>query len=323
MWPAGETRIETAGTILLFALGVALVVKGGDLFVSSSVAIAAHARLPRVLIGSTLVSLATTAPELTVSATASFRGQSGLAIGNAVGSAIANIGLILGVLCLLHPLAVRARDFRVPAFVMLGAGILLTVLTIPLRLERWAGGLLLACGLAFLAVDYLRHRVGRAEAQENADTPTMGLRKAGVMFAIGAATVIGGSRLLCDNGVVLARMIGIPPMVIGLSLVAIGTSLPELVTAITAARKGVPDLSLGNVLGANILNVTLVSGLAATIRPLTMTRGMQLYNFPAMLAIFILLLVLARTGRRLTRKEGGILLGVYVLYLVGLFMLPK
>jgi cation:H+ antiporter len=130
-----------------------------------------------------------------------------------------------------------------------------------------------------------------------------------------------GSRLLCDNGVRLAELVGIPQIVIGLTLVALGTSLPELVTAITAARKGVPELSLGNVIGANILNITLVTGTAAAIRPLTMTRRMQAYNLPAMVAIFVLLVILARTHRRLTRAEGGVLLGAYALYLTVLFLL--
>lgn len=308
--------------ILLFTVGVALVVKGGDLFVASSVSIASHARLPRILIGSTLVSLATTAPELAVSATASFRGIPSLAIGNAVGSAIANIGLILALLCILHPMAVRARDFRVPSVAMLLAGILLAILTVPLKLGPWAGALLVTFGLAYLVLDVRRHRGLRDDGLETDarhQDALMPMRKAIARFAVGAVLVVAGSRLLCDNGRVLAEFIGIPRIVIGLTLVAIGTSLPELVTAISAARKGVPELSLGNVLGANILNVTLVSGTAACIHPLTLVRRMQLYNLPAMLVFFTLLLVLARTGNRLTRKEGVILMGTYVVYLVGLF----
>jgi cation:H+ antiporter len=252
------------------------------------------------------------------------RGEPGLAIGNAVGSAIANIGLILGVLCLLHPMAVRARDFRLPAYTMLMMGILLTILTIPLRLERWAGVLLLTFGGAYLVVDYRRHWAAREEGAEPEAKPSeakMTLRAAVIWFLVGAATVVVGSRLLCDNGVRLAELVGIPQMVIGLTLVAFGTSLPELVTAVTAARKGVPELSLGNVIGANILNVTLVTGTAAAIRPLTMIRRMQLYNLPAMVVIFALLIVLARTHRRLTRAEGGVLLGAYALYITVLFLL--
>jgi len=307
-------------------IGAALVIKGADFFVSASVAIAHYAKIPRVVIGSTLVSLATTAPELAVSATASFRGNPKLAIGNAVGSAIANIGLILGVLAILRPMSVRARDFRLPGFVMLGAGVLLFFLTLPLHLARWAGLLLLACGCSYLLTDYWRHRPQpgtEPETVDSAQVPTMSLRNSIGIFVLGAVMVIGGSRLLCDSAVELAERVGIPEMIIGLTLVAFGTSLPELVTAITAARKGVPELSLGNVVGANIMNVTLVTGTAATIRPLTLSPSLQRYNFPAMIAIFVLLLILARTGRRLTRKEGWVLISFYALYLVGLIFLRQ
>lgn len=304
---------------------------------TSSVAIAYYARLPRVVIGSTLVSLATTAPELTVSATASLRGNPGLAIGNAVGSAIVNIGVILGVLCILRPMNVRGRDFRLPAFVMLGSGILLFLLPraaprvgggTEYLLTPWTGWVLLLVGVACLVGDYLRHRPRRGvepETVDAADGPKASLRRSVVIFGIGAALVIGGSRLLCDNAVVLAARMHVPPMIIGLTLVAFGTSLPELVTAITAARKGVPELSLGNVIGANIMNITLVTGTAALLsaKPLRMSAYTRFYNFPAMIAIFILLIILARTGRRLSRAEGWVLVGFYAVYLVGLILIKE
>jgi len=313
----------TPGVLLLLGVGFALIIKGGDLFVSSSVAVAHHMHIPNVVIGSTLVSLATTAPELAVSATASFHGQPGLAIGNAVGSAIANIGFILGMLCVLHPIPVRPKDFLIPAFVMLGAGLLMVALTWQLSLGRVGGGFLVACGLAYLVVDYLRHRPGeggqmaRVEVLEH---DIMTLRRALLVFSVGAVLVLIGSQLLSRNAVVLAERAGVSPILIGLTLVAFGTSLPELVTAITAARKGVPELSLGNIIGANILNVTLVTGTAASIAPLKLDRWTQAYSFPAMVAMFILLIVLGRLGKRLSRRDGFILLGFYALYLTILFI---
>lgn len=332
--PHGGPPIESLplpATIALFILGVGLVIKGADLFVAASVSIARHARIPNVVIGSTLVSLATTSPELAVSATASLRGNPGLAIGNAVGSAIANIGLILGLLCILRPMNVLARDFRVPSLAMLAGGILLFFLPQAgqggaFELRRWAGVVLLALGAAYLFTDYWRHRPKPDDVPETAaadERPAMGLGKSAALFFLGAAMVIVGSRLLSDNGVVLARRLGVPPMIIGLTLVAMGTSLPELVTAISAARKGVPELSLGNVVGANIMNITLVTGTATVLsgKPLAMSRAVRFYNFPAMLAVFVLLLVVARTGHRLTRREGWCLVAFYALYLVGLILL--
>lgn len=313
-------------TLILLALGFALVIKGGDLFVSSSISIAHHAKLPRVLIGATLVSLATTAPEMAVSATASIRGNPGLAIGNAVGSAIANIGLILGILCILRPMAVRPREFRPPLVVMLVFGLLLTAMTVPLQLRRTDGAILIACALGWLVADYIRHTrsgEGRADDVATVEETVLALRPAVLLFLLGGGLVVGGSRLLTDNAVKLATMLGVPPMMIGLTLVAIGTSLPELVTAITAARKGVPELSLGNVLGANILNVALITGTAGAIAPLRMSRMMQAYNFPAMLALFLLLLLLSYTSRRLSKREGVILLTFYALYVAGLIFLRE
>jgi len=318
--------MATLTTVLLFSLGVAIIIYAGDVFVTASVAIAKHARIPRAVIGGTLVSLATTAPELTVSATASFQGNPGLAVGNAVGSVICNIGLIVGLLCVLHPLDVRERDFRFPALYMLGSGVLLTGLTVSLRLGRPRGALLMAVGLAYLAIDTIRHRrmaEDAGAADEGKDGPGWSMRKSVLSFLAAAGAVVLGSRLLSDNGVELATLLGVPPMVIGLTLVAVGTSLPELVTAVAAARKGVPELSLGNVVGANILNITLITGVSGVIHPLTMTRKTQLYNFPAMLVVILLLLVQARTGGKLTRREGWVFLLFYGFYVGGLFLLGE
>ncbi len=318
--------------VALLVLGIAVIIKGGDLFVTASVAIARRARLSPAVIGGTLVSLATTMPELAVTTTASLRRNPGLAVGNAVGSAICNIGLIVGLLCVLHPMPVRKEDFRVPAWTMLATGVLLTGLTIPLRLTRPAGLLLIGCAVVFLGLDLIRRwrrtaAAPPAGAEHGAPdvaasaAPAWRAGQLALRFVAGAALVVAGSRLMVDNGVALAARMGVPPMIIGLTLVAVGTSLPELVTAVTAARKGVPELSLGNVVGANILNLTLVTGMAGAIHPLELARRTQLYNFPAMLAVFLLLLVQARTGRKLTRQEGGILLVFYGLYLAGLLVI--
>ena len=307
--------------MLLFIAGVVLLIFGGEFFVESSISLASHLEVPRILIGTTLVSLATTAPELAVSARASALGQPGLAIGNAVGSAIANIAFILGLLCVLKPMTVKRRDFRLPSWVMLVMGIVVSVLAIPLLIERWSGIMLLVFGGAYLLFDYRRHRARPGRETETAETglEIMSIRRSIVLFIIGTLMVVGGSELLCRNGVQLAVLLGVPQIVIGLTMVAFGTSVPELVTAIHAARKGVPDLSLGNVIGANILNLTLVTGTAATIAPLAIrNRAHHVYNFGAMLFVFVLLKIMARTGRRLTRKEGWVLIGCYAAYLVGL-----
>lgn len=313
--------------LLLLLGGLALIIKGGDFFVAAAIRIAEFLRMPRVVIGSTLVSLATTTPELVVSIMAGLRGESGLAVGNAVGSCICNIGLILGVTAALKHVDVHFCALRVPLFAMIGFGLVLFVMTLDLSLSRWQGAVLIAGGLAYFIWDFARHWRDRkpddvAEAtaieSEKAATHWAWLQtKPGtvVQFLVGAAIVVAGSKLLVDGAVGLSARLGIPSIVVGLTVVAVGTSLPELVTAVTSSRKSVSDLAVGNVLGANIANLTLIVGAAAVIQTVGMDRLTQLFNFPALLVIMAVLVLMLWTGRRVTRREGVVLLGIYALYL--------
>jgi cation:H+ antiporter len=317
---------------LLLLIGLALIIKGGDLFVASSVRIAELLRVPRVLIGSTLVSLATTSPELVVSVTASLRGEPGLAIGNAVGSCIANIALIVGTVALMRPVVVEPAPVRVPFWIMTGLGLLVLVMTGDLHLGFWSGTLLLLLAAGYVAFDLYRHKAGavvkdaeEVEAMEEEIVASHRLlrtgRGAALVFGVGAALVIIGSRLLVDSGIEIAQGLGVPPIVLGLTVVAIGTSLPEYVTAITSTLKGVSDLSVGNILGANILNLGLIVGVSAMIHEVDMSRVTQLYNFPIMLLVMAMLGFYLIRQRRLSRSAGGALLGVYVAYVAGLALL--
>lgn len=313
--------------LLMLAGGLALIVKGGDLFVASAIRIAEFLRMPRVVIGSTLVSLATTTPELVVSVTSGLRGAPGLAVGNAVGSCICNIGLILGVTALLKGVDVHLRALRTPLLAMAGFAVLLFVMTLDLSLAPWQGGVLLAGGLAYFVWDFRQHWRDRKPADiaeataietEMAATGSAWVEtRAGTMwqFLAGAAIVVVGSWLLVEGAVGTAVQLGIAPIVIGLTVVAAGTSLPELVTAITSSRKAVGDLAVGNVLGANIANLSLVVGAAALIQGVGMDRPTQLFNFPALLAIMALLWWMLRGAGGLTRRMGVVLVAVYALYI--------
>ena len=310
--------------ILLIAVGFALVAKGGDLFVDSSIQIGRALRIPRFVIGGTLVSLATTAPELVVSATASWMGDSGIALGNAVGSCICNIGLIVGTVALIMPVEVDRADFIRRAAWMVAGGVLVVAFSWDRSMERVYGVLLLAGAAAYLIWDLagvLRARrragsdAGDAEAAE-------GLGGAVGWFAVGGVLVLLGSRLLVTSGQDLAAALGVPSAIIGFSIIAIGTSVPELVTGVTAARKGVPDLSLGNIVGANVLNLFLIVGLSGTIQPLALDPFSQRYGFP-WLGIFFLAIVGAVLRFGIVRRGAGVaLLMLYGLYVVGLVSLP-
>lgn len=313
-------------------MGLALLVKGGDLFVSAAIRLAEFLRMPRVVVGSTLVSLATTTPELVVSITAGVKGESELALGNALGSCICNVGLILGLTAAFKQIEVRPWALRAPLLAMFGFGALLFAFTIDLRLSRNQGLILVGGGLLYFAFDFLRHTRSPSpahlqEAAEIQQSISQRLRwfetKSGsiIQFVAGALIVVVGSRLLVDAAVHIAAALGIPSILIGLTIVAIGTSLPELITAVTSSRKAVSDLAVGNVLGANIANLTLIVGTAAIISDVGMSRATQLYNFPALLLIFAVLLWMLLTERKVSRREGTTLLVLYMLYLSGLILL--
>ena len=307
--------------VVFIVIGLGLVAKGGDLFVDSSISIGRALSIPRFVIGGTLVSLATTTPELVVSAMASSVGDSGIALGNAVGSCICNIGLITGTIALLTPLEVETRDFLRRAAWMASAAVLVVVFTWDRTLSRPLAAVLLALAGAFLAWDYLGIRRQRGEAGGGEAPETGVLRKALGLFGLGAALIVLGSRLLVDSGQALAETLGVPSIIIGLSVVAIGTSLPELVTGVSAARKGVPDLALGNIIGANVLNLFLIIGMSGTINPLTLDRFTQVYSYGWLAVFFAAFVGLASTGH-FHRRGGLLLLGLYVVYLAGLVVVP-
>lgn len=319
--------------MLMLLGGLALIVKGGDFFVAAAIRLAEFLRMPRVVVGSTLVSLATTTPELVVSITAGLRGESGLAVGNAVGSCICNIGLILGVTASLRSVDVHFRALRTPLFTMAGFGVALLLMTLDLSLQRWQGGVLLAGGLAYFAWDFWRHWMDRRpedreeatviEAEKDRARWAWVRTKAGtvVQFLVGAGIVVAGSRLLVEGAVGVAGRLGVPSIVIGLTVVAVGTSLPELVTAVTSSRKSVSDLAVGNVLGANIANLSLIVGAAAILQTVGLDRLTQLFHFPAMLGLMALLGGMLWYGGRVSRRGGATLLAYYGGYLIVLVAL--
>jgi cation:H+ antiporter len=316
----------------LLIAGLALIILGGDLFVSASVRIAEFLRVPRIVIGSTLVSLATTSPELVVAVVSGLRGASGLAVGNAVGSCVCNIGLILGLMAVLKNVAVHRDALRVPLTAMLVAGFILLLMTLDLGLTRSQGLLLCSLGVVYFMYDFRRHHRGGSplEAVEAEQVEKEHLRGRGwfetgrgtaVQFAGGAILVVAGSKLLVDAAVTMATALGIPSIVIGLTLVAVGTSLPELVTAVSSSRRNVSDLAVGNILGANVANLTLIIGSAASLNDVVLSRTTQMFNFPSLLLCMAIVVYAVYAGGRVTRRRGVFLLGFYGLYLAGILVM--
>ena len=255
-----------------------------------------------------------------MSATASTLGDSGIALGNAVGSCICNIGLIVGTVALLTPVTVDWRDFANRAAWMSAAGVLVVAFSWDRTMSRPLGLVLLVLALAYLFSNYravrrMRFRRDRTTAEVEDDES---LTRSVLLFALGAGLIIIGSRFLVTSGQNLAAALGVPSAIIGFSVVAIGTSLPELVTGVTAARKGVPDLSLGNIIGANVLNLFLVVGLSGAIHPLSLDPFTQWYAFPWLAIFFAGIIMLIRRNDRVGPWAGAGLLMLYVLYVLGL-----
>ena len=317
---------EVSWEIILLLVGLAMIIKGGDLFVASSVRIAEFLQVPRIVIGTTLVSLATTSPELVVSVTAGIRGESEMGVGAAVGSCMCNMCLILGLMAVIQSIGVRPVELKIPLVAVFFFSFLLLGLTWDLKLARIAGGALLAMGIGYFIVDFFHHRrMSRpedlAEARNIESDLIAGNRwlvsrqSTAIVFTIGAVMVAIGSRFLVDSAAGLAGRMGVPTIIIGLTIVAVGTSLPELVTAIKSARHNVSDLGVGNILGANVANLTLIVGGAASFQEVTMDRATQLINFSALLIGLTMVFLMLASHRRIFRFEGGILIAFYVLYL--------
>lgn len=308
-------------------IGLILIVKGGDLFVSASVHIAELLDMPRMVIGSTLVSLGTTSPELVVSIMAGVHGESELAVGNAVGSCMCNLGLILGVIAIVKQIEVHPRLLHGQLVSLFALASLLFLLTLDLAISRFQGGALLLGGIGYFVHDFRKHLrpaaspVEIVEAKAIEEQAVAGHRllanRLGTTFQFiaGAVLIIAGSKCLVDGAVGIATGFGVSPVVIGLTVVALGTSLPELATAITSARKNVSDLAVGNVLGANIANLSLIIGSAASIDPVHLDRATQAIALPMLMAGIAVLWWVLRTRPQITRRHGALLLAFYALHL--------
>ena len=238
---------------------------------------------------------------------------------------IANIGLIVGISAMITVIRIDLKEFRGRSLWMVASAALVILFTIQLQLSRLMGWALMFVALTYLILDYWNMR---SESKRAKDKPLEvfskigSMRRSVIFFGFGAVMVIIGSRLLVVSGIDIAHALGIPSVIIGLSFIAVGTSLPELVTAIASARKGVPDLSIGNIVGANVLNLALITGLAGAINPLRITRFTQLYSFPWLIIFISLLIFMFRRNGMLVKKDGLILLALYIIYIAGLIVFP-
>lgn len=308
--------------IAALIVGLLLLIWSADRFVEGASATARHFAVPPLLVGMVIVGFGTSAPELVVSALAASQGNPSLALGNAWGSNIVNMGLILGVTALIAPIQVRSQVLRKELPLLIGVTALSALLAWDLGLSRWDAIVLLAA-FALLMGWSIREAMTHGDdalAQETdaeLQAHAMPLPRALLWLVLGLLVLVGASRLLVWGAVEIAQGLGVSDLVIGLTVVAVGTSLPELASCVAAARKGEDDIALGNVLGSGLFNTLAVVGLAGVIAPMDLEPAALTRDLPVMAGLTLLLYQMGRGWRRpgrINRWEGSGLLAVYVGY---------
>ncbi len=311
--------------VLLFAVGLVCLIKGGDWFVDGSSALARRFHLPELLIGATVVSIGTTLPEVMVSSMSAVSGHGEIAYGNAIGSVICNAALIAAITIAVRPGKVDPKTLRFPVgFFFLSAAVYCVAAYVMGRFTRPLGFLMLGLFIAYMILTVRQMKNSPVEAPEGdeEDEKPMTMTKMLVLLVLGAVLIAVGAKLLVDNGTLIAQALGVPESVIALTFVALGTSLPELVTAITSLVKGHSDLSLGNVIGANVFNLVLVSGVSVTIAPFTVPETAKIFGqnaslvleIPVMLAVMLLMTIPPLLKGKLSRAQGILLLAIYAVF---------
>ena len=343
---------------LLVVGGLAMLYFGSEWLVRGSVNIAKRMRVSQLVIGLTIVAFGTSTPELVVSTNAAFTGQADIALGNVVGSNIVNVGLILGLSAAIFPLAVHVSTIRREVPIMIGALLALVALSSFDYVITQIEGILLVLGLVaftYFSYKHARKEEGSSKEQTKSDvvdkhtipienissvvetaSAATGRRKKGdesdvqhkdsgifrsiVLIAVGVVLLYIGATLTVDNAVAIATTIGISERVVGLTIVAIGTSLPELITCVVAARKKLPDLSVGNIVGSNVFNVLAIVGVSAAIAGISVNPSIFI-DYAVMIAFGAVLIPIMRSGFVISRMEGYVLVAAYFVYLIALLIM--
>ena len=308
--------------VLLFIVGLLFLIKGGDWFVDGASALARRFHLPELLIGATVVSIGTTLPEVMVSTMSALSGHGEIAYGNAIGSVICNAALIAAITIAVRPGKVDPKTLKMPVLFFFAAAAIYCVAAYGFgKFTRPMGFIMLAMFVAYMAANI--HQMKNAPAEEHEEEEeTRPLPRMLMLLVLGAVLIAMGANLLVDNGTLIAQALGVPESVIALTFVALGTSLPELVTAITSLIKGHSDLSLGNVVGANVFNLVLVSGVSVALAPFTVPQSATIFGMnsslvleiPVMIAVMVLLTAPALVKGKLSRVQGVALLVIYAVF---------
>ena len=321
-------------SVMLFAVGLVLLIKGGDWFVDGATGIAKRFNLPDIVVGATVVSIGTTLPEVMVSTTGALAGSGAMAYGNAIGSIICNTALIAAISITCNPGPVNVKSMKTPAIFFFGAAAMYCLAAYGLgTFPRWLGFIMLTVFVVYMVLTVRNgmKNPDAAEEEEEGEAKERKLWQELLLLVIGAAVIAVGADLLVEHGQVIAIGLGVPETVVALLFVALGTSLPELVTTITSLKKGRASLGVGNVIGANVFNLVLVSGVAVSLAPfdvpcenLLLDTGLNLslvFDIPVMLLVMSLMIFPAFAKKKLGRWQGIALLAIYAAFCVCQFML--
>lgn len=318
---------------LLVLISIGILWKSADWFVEGAVGIAQKLQVPPMLVGIVLVSLATTAPELMASLLAALQGIPEMALGNAVGSVIVDASVALGLAALLAatPLVAQPEILRTSAILLVSVLVLSFLLALDGVMSRLDGLVLVSCFAGYAAFSYWRAKQGAQWASAAATSEEvkeleaalnqMATRRILLLFVAGSIGVLLGSECLLTGAKGIATYFGMPPVVLGLTVVAVGTSIPEVATVVASALKKQSSVGVGNVIGADILNICWVAGLSATANPLHVQRGTLFVMFPAALIIVLSMLAMIRYRYRLVRWNGAVLLMLYVCFVISIVVL--
>ena len=321
-------------SVILFAVGLVLLIKGGDWFVDGATGIAKRFNLPDIVVGATVVSIGTTLPEVMVSTTGALQGSGAMAYGNAIGSIICNTALIAAISIVCNPGPVNTKSMKTPAIFFFCSAALYCVASYFLgEFPRWMGFVMLSIFVVYMVLTVRNgmKNPDEAEHEEEEESKQRTLLVELALLVIGAAVIAVGADLLVEHGQVIALGLGVPETVVALLFVALGTSLPELVTTITSLRSGHASLGVGNVIGANVFNLVLVSGVAVSLAPFPVPMENELLNtglnmslvfeIPVMLGVMSLMIFPTLASKKLARWQGVLLLGIYAAFCVCQFIL--
>lgn len=321
-------------SIFLFAVGLVLLIKGGDWFVDSATAIAKRFNLPDIVVGATVVSIGTTLPEVMVSTTGALLGSGAMAYGNAIGSIICNTALIAAISIVCNPGPVNTKSMKTPAIFFFGAAAMYCLAAYGLgAFPRWLGFVMLTVFVCYMILTVRNGMKNPDAAHEEtaSESKQRSLLMEIVMLVVGAGVIAVGADMLVEHGQVIAIGLGVPETVVALLFVALGTSLPELVTTITSLRSGHASLGVGNVIGANVFNLVLVSGVAVSLAPFPVPMENELLNtglnmslvldIPVMLGVMALMIFPTLASRKLSRWQGIVLMCIYAAFCVCQFTL--